>query len=228
MKSHTGNEINSGWRSLLTHSTIYKLVQTLFGEARTKNLILNGFVIPAGLNSRLLDMGCGPGNILKHIPDSINYIGFDINPAYIKTAREEYKERENTTFFCASTADSELMDKIQPNSIDLAIIHGVLHHVDDSVTEEFFSVANQSLVPGGKLFILEPVWLDNQSRIKRAVMSLDRGKNIKHINDWQSLFNSCSSGWGEVNLSIRHDLSRLYDLLVCSIQKTTDSGDKQN
>jgi len=32
---------------------------------------------------RVLDIGCGPGNILKLMPDT-EYVGFDLNPHYIE------------------------------------------------------------------------------------------------------------------------------------------------
>jgi hypothetical protein len=39
---------------------------------------------------RGIDIGCGPGYILRHPPRGIDYVGFDIDQAYIDHARRSF------------------------------------------------------------------------------------------------------------------------------------------
>jgi len=46
----------------------------------------------------VLDIGCGPGALLRYLPAGASYIGFDRNHAYIVQARREHGGRG--TFIC--------------------------------------------------------------------------------------------------------------------------------
>jgi trans-aconitate methyltransferase len=48
---------------------------------------------------RVVDVGCGTGEILDFLPAGIHYHGFDLDPNYIAAAREKYSDRGR--FECA-------------------------------------------------------------------------------------------------------------------------------
>ncbi len=210
-------EINTGWRSLLTLGLVYRLVQFVFSERRSKALILERYILPAGANCSILDMGCGPGNLLGFLPETVRYTGFDVSAEYIDSAGKTHAGREGAKFICASSLDSQLRESLANSSVDVAIVHGVFHHISDAQAGEMFTLAREKVRPGGKMVILEPVWFSGQSRFRRWLMSLDRGKNIKTLEDWRTFFQSSTAGWAELELELHPNLIRFYDLVVCTV-----------
>jgi SAM-dependent methyltransferase len=215
----SATEINAGWRVLLTSGLVYRAVQIVFSEKRSKLLLLNDYVLPAGADCRVLDMGCGPGNLLRFLPPHVHYTGFDISNEYIASAARLYAKRSNSEFICAATEDEILDKKIEDASIDVAIVHGVFHHINDTEAAAMLALARKKLKPGGVLVALEPVWFEGQSRLRRWVMSLDRGKNIKSLDGWRDFFSGQVSEWGQLEVVVHPNLIRFYDLAVCTVRK---------
>ena len=164
-------------------------------------------------------MGCGPGNLLSFLPPHVNYIGFDVNQEYINLAKQRNKKHKNSTFIMGSALDALNHDQITDNSIDVVIIHGVLHHVTDQIAQEMFECAEKKLKRNGKMVVLEPVWFNGQSKFRKWVMQRDRGNNIKHHDEWVKLFSTLSSPWANISTSIEQNLIRFYDLIVLRLQK---------
>jgi SAM-dependent methyltransferase len=52
--------------------------------------------------SSVLDIGCGTGELLKYLNSNIRYVGLDISPTAIETARLRYSDRPKTDFFAAN------------------------------------------------------------------------------------------------------------------------------
>lgn len=208
-------EVNTGWRTVLSLGIVYRLVQFVFSEKRSKALILNQCVLPAGDNCHVLDMGCGPGNLLGFLPETVRYTGFDVSEDYIASAQKTYTERADAQFICATSLDSKLRQTLPDQSVDVAIVHGVFHHITDAQAQEMFELARRVVRPGGKMLILEPVWFEGQSVFRRWIMSLDRGKNIKALHDWTAFFETNTAEWADMNLEVHPNLIRFYDLVVC-------------
>ncbi len=208
-------EINTGWRTVLSLGIVYRLVQFVFSEKRSKQLILDQCILPAGADCHVLDMGCGPGNLLGFLPETVRYTGFDVSEDYIASARKTYAERANAQFICATSLDSTLRQTLPDQSVDVAIVHGVFHHITDTQAQEMFELARRVVKPGGKMLILEPVWFEGQSGFRRWIMSLDRGKNIKTLDDWAAFFEANTDGWADMDLEVHPNLIRFYDLVVC-------------
>jgi SAM-dependent methyltransferase len=210
-------EVNTGWRTVLTLGFVYRIVQFVFSEKRSKQLILERYILPAGENCSVLDMGCGPGNLLAFLPATVSYNGFDLSQEYISSAKKAFTGREHSQFICAATGDSKLDELVQDHSIDVAIVHGVFHHISDQQAGEMFALARKKVRAGGKIVILEPVWFEQQSRFRRWVMSKDRGRNIKSLENWQNLFQANTAGWADTEVEVQPNLIRFYDLVVCTV-----------
>ena len=210
-------EDNSGWRKILSLGLFYKAVQFVFSEKNSKTFILENYINAIGPDCRILDIGCGPGNLLEFMPTSVNYVGFDVNENYISAAIRNNADRQNALFLLGNTKEMFESPELPDASVDVAIIHGVFHHVTDDIASEMIQLAQKKLKAGGKLLTLEPVWFEGQSRFRKWVMSKDRGKNIKTEASWKQLYRNHSEDWVDINFDVRGDLIRFYDLLVTEL-----------
>lgn len=212
-------EINSGWRFLLSKGLFYRLIQFVFSEKRSKQLILEEFVEPAGEGCQVLDIGCGPGNLPHFLPEHIKYLGFDVSSQYIEEAQAFFKKNDKIRFVCAS-ADEMMNEQIlQNDSVDVAIVHGVFHHVSDPIAQEMLRLAEAKLKKGGRMVVLEPVWFKGQSPFRKWIMNLDRGKNIKTDEGWNGFLTESTDHWAECSSTIEKNLIRFYDLIVFRLVK---------
>ena len=57
-------------------------------------------------NASVYDVGCGTGNMINVLPDTIEYYGNDINEEFISVAKEVYGDRPNTTILLEDLYDT--------------------------------------------------------------------------------------------------------------------------
>src|SRR5208283_593511 len=95
---------------------------------------------------RILDIGCGPANILNFLPEDIEYVGFDASPEYINSARRRFGSRG--TFQCALIT-RELVGYF--SGFDIATAQGILHHLDFPAALDLLEIARAALKPEGRL-----------------------------------------------------------------------------
>ena len=133
-------------RSILNLPIAYKLFIFIIGGDRLRKLHAQRF-IRARKGDRVLDIGCGTGNIVGHLPE-VDYTGFDANPAYIEDAERQWQGRGK--FVCNTVNEYTLAEK----DFDLVLATGVIHHIDDNEATKLFEVAYDKLRPGGRLAIL--------------------------------------------------------------------------
>lgn len=110
--------------SLLEFPAVYRLFATAIG-GKFRDRYVAEYVQPQA-GDRILDIGCGPGDILDHLPD-VRYLGVDMNARYIAAARKRFGNLGE--FRCESATETVLRE---PASFDLVMANGVLHHLDDS------------------------------------------------------------------------------------------------
>ncbi|TMJ50421.1 MAG: class I SAM-dependent methyltransferase [Alphaproteobacteria bacterium] len=76
-------------KAILSHPALYQAYQNVGGffGARVR-AVADYLTLCSGM--RIIDIGCGPGYILRHLPRGIDYVGFDIDQAYIEHARRSF------------------------------------------------------------------------------------------------------------------------------------------
>ena len=86
-------QTTTGLHSILSSATAYRLFQGLLGGHATRAAFVRDQIRPfAGAN--ILDIGCGPADVLDYLPATVNYRGFDISERYIaKGARPARRPR---------------------------------------------------------------------------------------------------------------------------------------
>ncbi len=167
------SQITKGIRSILSAPAIYRLFGQLIGGSSGRRILVNEYVRPKR-GDRILDIGCGPGDIVPHLPDSIKYLGFDTSQEYIEYAQNHFGDR--ATFICQHVSDKNLE---QDSYFDIALAVGILHHLDDLDALNLFRLAKTALKPGGRLITFDGVYTENQSFCAKYIISSDRGQNVR-------------------------------------------------
>lgn len=150
---------------------------------------------------RIVDIGCGPADIVSELPDGVEYVGIDMSPEYIEAARARFGHR--ASFYCQSIS-SEIGVRLAP--FDIAMANGVLHHLDDAQALDLLKLARASLTAGGRLVTLDGCYLPSQPAIARWLLKMDRGKHVRALEAYVEL---ARREFGAVVPHLRQDLLRI-------------------
>lgn len=187
-------QITHGLRAILSHPRVYSAFQNFLGAEGFRKKFVRDQVRPTA-GSRILDIGCGPADVLKHMPD-VEYLGFDTSQAYIAHAKSTFSTKGK--FFCKELDASDL--KNMP-SFDIVLAMGLLHHLDDDMAQDLMKLAAQALHPGGRLITFDPCFEPGQSSIARYLIKRDRGQNVRNKQGYEDLARSSFSSY---EITIRH------------------------
>ena len=177
---------------------LYRLLGTMLGRTRQWRIFARHYV-GARPGDRILDVGCGPADVMAELPTGIDYVGFDQSEHYIDSARRRHGARGQ---FFAGTVDLALVDRLGAASFDIVIAHGLLHHLDDRDATEFFALARAALRPGGRLVTADGCYLVGQSRIARLLLNMDRGRHVRTEEEYVAL---ASQSFAVPSAFVRHD-----------------------
>jgi len=201
-----------GIRAVLSIPWAYSFYRRLVFDERRQTAYVQRYV-RASAGDRILDIGCGPADVLESLPLGVRYEGFDLSEAYIDQARRRWKNRG--TFHCARVDDAAVAE---PGAYDLVLSYGVLHHLDDDEAVALFKVARRALKPGGRLVTTDPCYVPGQSRLARYMVSKDRGRNVRDERGYLTLARQV---FRDVTAHVRHDLLRIpYTHLVLECSKS--------
>lgn len=183
-------QITNGVRAILSHPGVYSAFQALMGSNRVRTMFARDFIRLAPGQS-ILDIGCGPADILKYLP-AVRYVGFDISQPYIDQARRRYGDRGDFRCKLLTTKDVEAMPLF-----DVVLGIGVLHHLGDDVARDVLGLLRQALKPGGRLITMDPCFVPGQNVLARYLISRDRGENVRDESGYRTLvsgtFDVCHS-----------------------------------
>lgn len=198
---------DTGLLALLKRATLYRLLQGLLLRSDTRRRLVRDILRPHP-GCRILDIGCGPADILEDLPADIGaYHGFDMNPRYIEAARRRWGERGR--FECQRVDEAALPEG---GSFDIVLATGILHHLDDAEAARLFAVAHHALRSGGWLVTYDNVYIENQNPVARWLIARDRGQAVRTRDGYEALARRL---FPKVESTILHDTLRLpYTILV--------------
>lgn len=176
-------EGNIGLRSVLRFPSVYDLYQSLVGSRAARDRLFKTYV-QLREGTRLLDIGCGTGELLEYLPAYVQYSGVDVNPLYIELARKKYGARGR--FELIDVNDIERL-ALPRGSFDVVVLYGVLHHLSDEEVRNVLTFARAMQKEGGIVFTVDGVYLEGQSAIKRFILSRDRGQYVRFDHEYKQL-----------------------------------------
>ncbi len=174
------SERKHGIYAALRRPSLYETVQRLMGADRLRRDFAQHFV-RAQPGDRVLDIGCGPARLRAHLPD-VEYIGWEPNAAYVTKARATYGDRGTFHTGLFGPAQARLLAPV-----NIAIVSGVLHHMDDAQASELFVLLRQVLKPNGRVITLDPVFAKRQDPIARLLIGLDRGRHVRSPAGYEAM-----------------------------------------
>jgi SAM-dependent methyltransferase len=184
---HTG-----GIRRFLSSASAYSLFQHAIGADIARGWLL-AQLPPLRDGLKVVDVGCGPGDLLRHLPMGVEYVGVDHSSAYIATAAHQFRDRPRATFIAGSATN--LAGDSRVRNADVVIFHGVLHHLNDDEALHALTAARDALAPGGLAVALEPCFLLRQGAVSRWLMNRDRGADIRDEQQWRDLVARVFPAW---------------------------------
>jgi SAM-dependent methyltransferase len=197
-------------RELLGFAVPYRLFGRLI-RGKAWKTYLDDYVQPKA-GDRVLDLGCGPADILQMLP-AVDYMGIDLSNHYIESARRRFGDRAH--FICADACTIELSS--WAGNCDIVLATGVIHHLNDSEAGQLIDVAYAALALGGRLVTFDGCRTPKQAQIVKWVLNNDRGRFVRQQHEYECL---ARTRFREVKSHIRHDLLRIpYTHCIMTCQK---------
>jgi 2-polyprenyl-3-methyl-5-hydroxy-6-metoxy-1,4-benzoquinol methylase len=200
-----------GIRDVLESPVLYQSFQVAGGffGARVRTISKYLKVRPG---SRVIDIGCGPGFIVDHLPAGIDYFGFDIDARYIAYAQRHFADKG--TFQCRPFDDDAAAAL---GLSDIVMMNGVIHHLDDNTAIALLKTIHNALNPNGILFTLDNCFHEGQSKIASFLARNDRGRFVRSDAAYTALLQSV---FKDVEIHVRDDLSWVPYSFVIGLSRT--------
>jgi ubiquinone/menaquinone biosynthesis C-methylase UbiE len=203
--------MTEGLRKVLSYPLIFNLFRFAIGGKNFNDIFIKQYVKPFE-GVKLIDVGCGTGNIIEYLPEHIDYKGYDISAAYIDSANKKYGHRAS---FAVGNAAESINEP--DHSYDIAMMVGVLHHLDDSTISRTLANISRILKPGGRFVSIDGVFVSGQSWLARQILKADRGEFVREKDQYLQLV---KPHFTQVDHTILHNLLRIpYSHIIMVGQK---------
>jgi len=160
----------------MAHAVAYRLWQAPFAHRKLLPVLRHNDLSRV---RRVLDVACGPGTNTAVFADT-DYLGIDINPAYVDYARRKYGRR----FLAADLLD---YNGDQEGRFDFVLVNSFFHHVDAAQGRRILEHLARLVVPGGHIHVLDLV-MPTSRGIAQFLARHDRGSFPRPLDEWRSLF----------------------------------------
>jgi SAM-dependent methyltransferase len=133
-------------------------------EVRERRLLIDGYdswlveELRPFLGQRVVEIGCGLGNLLKHFVDRELVIGIEISPETVADAKRKFADLGNVSIYEYSIIDPAVL-ALREKRFDSAVSLNVFEHIEDD--ELAMRHTARLLEPGGYFVLILPAhpWL---------------------------------------------------------------------
>ncbi|HEV2492768.1 MAG TPA: class I SAM-dependent methyltransferase [Terriglobia bacterium] len=161
---------------IMENTLAYRLWMAPFAEKKFAPILAHNDLSRV---RRVLDVGCGPGTNTQHFAH-VDYLGVDINSAYIEHARQ----RHHRNFLVADVRNYT----VAPDErFDFILLNSFLHHIDTPHTLRILSHLQTLLTEDGCVHVIELV-LPERPSIPRFLAQRDRGEFPRPLDEWRRIF----------------------------------------
>ena len=131
-------------------------IQASLGRASNYNRWI-GDQARAVVGRRVLDAGCGSGNITRQLLDRDQVVAVDVWPDFVAEMEARFAGARNLAVHRFDLADPAMPRELERYELDSAICANVLEHVEDHRA----ALANiaAALRPGSPIFLLVPAFM---------------------------------------------------------------------
>jgi SAM-dependent methyltransferase len=199
--------MNSFLTYLFEQTPVYSLWQAPFITDKLAPVFAHNDM--AGIR-RVLDVGCGPGTNTSFF-SATHYLGVDINPNYVKSARRKYKRP-------FVVADVTTYDDQAAGEFDFILINSFLHHVNDADADKVLARMTDRLTPDGYIHIVEVV-LPGDHSIAQLLAKWDRGSHTRPLESWRALFERHLNVAVFETYSLKLMGARLWSMVYCKARR---------
>lgn len=205
MRKISTEERRSGVWSILGRPTVYSNFQDWTGGQRSRAFIVRHH-IRAAPAARILDVGCGPGDVLDFL-GPVDYLGIDHSADYIASAEQRFGARGRF-----AVMDARALAGQGGQRFDIVLALGLLHHLDDEAARDLLATLATLLAPNGRIVTVDGVFEPGQNPLAWLALKLDRGRHVRPRAGYLALFEPC---FGDVRPAVYHTLLRIpYSHLV--------------
>jgi len=166
--------------NFINNPLIYKIIQYVMSGTSFRNSIIKKNIRKSNL--KILDIGCGPAQILEHIP-RCDYYGYDIDQRSIQYAKKKYRQK-NYHFYCKKFNKTEV--KKLPK-FDFIIFFGILHHLSNKEADKMLTLCKRIMKKNSKLLTEDPILIEKQNVIAKFLIEKDRGTNVRQKKEYINL-----------------------------------------
>ena len=131
---------------------------------------------------KILDVGCATGNASAIFRD-FDYTGVDVDCGAIDFAAYRFRKFPNMRFLCA-----DVKSLGPPAYYDYIVFGSTGHHIPNDELLQLLRKFRELLKPGGIIGVFDQVKTGKEGAYLRFVMSIDRGKFHKTVEEYLDLF----------------------------------------
>lgn len=200
-------------RGLLENSQAYSFFQWCVGATNLRREFIDKLIRPYS-GMRMLDVGCGPADILRYLPEDVDYVGVDGSERYIGRAKSTFRNRGE--FIHVEFEGSGAPDVLDVDPFDVVASMGVLHHLDDRQAVEMLRWSKSMFGERARFVSFDGCYVEGQSKVARYMLSKDRGEFIRTHEEYVEIASRVFSNVSAVLAPNRLRFPYTHIFLECS------------